>query len=349
MPKPIRHVSQISPKHILQERFRRLHFFICSPKPTLYISKLVQACIKEPCHCFPWTYIYIFIYIYIYTHFSSGISVRVGVFWLSVWGPIGFQCILTRFPVSCLKPVFHPLHPKLAGLHPECPQSINNGSLEFKLPTIWTHEKQRWEEPEKRREEERRSKKRKSEKEEDPGAQKGRKIAEHCVFPLICGSGSKSRLAKAVGAEPCGQMRDEKLHAIARSTCPSQNGQNTWCSEHFWKLRCRKSARRCGAKHILRSNVYITGSEHFWTFRCRFFVAGARDSAPCQKRAKREGFVAFLKAMAGKGHLKRICTDRFSVAGAAKETCSSEMLGGQGADFLRRVAFWRFRSSVLGR
>ena len=42
-------------------------------------------------------------------------------------------------------------------------------------------------------------------------------------FPMICGSGgSKSRLAKAAGAEPAGQMR--------------------------WK-----SARRCGAKHILKS------------------------------------------------------------------------------------------------
>ena len=31
--------------------------------------------------------------------------------------------------------------------------------------------------------------------------------------------GSKSRLAKAAGAEPAGQMRDEKLHAVvARST-----------------------------------------------------------------------------------------------------------------------------------
>ena len=45
------------------------------------------------------------------------------------------------------------------------------------------------------------------------------------VFPVICGSGgSKSRLTKAAGAEPCGQMRDEKLHTIvARSTFPSQN------------------------------------------------------------------------------------------------------------------------------
>ena len=29
--------------------------------------------------------------------------------------------------------------------------------------------------------------------------------------------------------------------------------QNTPCSEHFWKLRCRKSARRCGLKHISKS------------------------------------------------------------------------------------------------
>ena len=48
-------------------------------------------------------------------------------------------------------------------------------------------------------------------------------------FPMICGSGgSKSRLAKAASAEPAGQMRDEKLHAVvARSTFPSQTVQNT--------------------------------------------------------------------------------------------------------------------------
>ena len=46
----------------------------------------------------------------------------------------------------------------------------------------------------------------------------------------------------------------EKVHAVvARSTFPSQNVQNTSCSDHFWKLRCRKSARRCGAKHISKS------------------------------------------------------------------------------------------------
>ena len=84
---------------------------------------------------------------------------------------------------------------------------------------------------------------------------KGRKVAKHCVFPKIWGSGgSKSRLAKAAGAEPAGQMRDEKVHAVvARSTFGSQNVQNISASDHFWKLRCRKSARRCGAKHISKS------------------------------------------------------------------------------------------------
>ena len=121
---------------------------------------------------------------------------------------------------------------------------------------------------------------------------------------MICGSGgSKSRLAKAAGAEPAGQMRDEKLHAVvARSTFPSQNVQNTPGSDHFWKLRCRKSARRCGAKHISKSkctkhtilgplldfevsekvhavvvrstfpsqNAQNTpGSDHFWKLRCQ--------------------------------------------------------------------------------
>ena len=96
----------------------------------------------------------------------------------------------------------------------------------------------------------------------------------------------------------------EKVHAVVvRSTFPSQNVQNTPLSDHFWKLRCRKSARRCGAKHISKSkctktphvsatfggsdvekahavvarstfrsqNVKNTrGSDHFWRFRCRF-------------------------------------------------------------------------------
>ena len=114
-------------------------------------------------------------------------------------------------------------------------------------------EKQRREESVKRRTEERRSEKRKRQKKEDAGARKGRKVAKHCVCPMICGSGgSKSRLAKA-GArwemKSCtpgwreahlevkmykthhsqttfGSWDVEKVHAVlVRSTCGSQNVQ----------------------------------------------------------------------------------------------------------------------------
>ena len=129
--------------------------------------------------------------------------------------------------------------------------TLVEGSLEVHLPTIWTDGKAevgRVRE-EKRRAEERRPEQRKSEKKEDAGTRKGSKAAKHCVFPMFCGAGgSKSR------PEPCGQMRDEKLHAVvAQSTFPSQNVQSTPCSDHFWKLRCRKSARR--AMHISKSKV----------------------------------------------------------------------------------------------
>ena len=72
------------------------------------------------------------------------------------------------------------------------------GSLEVRLPTIWTDGKAevgRVRE-EKKREDQRRERVRR----------KGTKVAKRCVFPMICGSGgeSKSRLAKAAGGEPFG-------------------------------------------------------------------------------------------------------------------------------------------------
>ena len=46
----------------------------------------------------------------------------------------------------------------------------------------------------------------------------------------------------------------QKWHAaVARSTFASQNVQSTTCAEPFWKFRCSKMARGCGAKHILKS------------------------------------------------------------------------------------------------
>ena len=104
------------------------------------------------------------------------------------------------------------------------------------------------------------------------------------------------KMYKTPGARTTfGSWDVEKVHAVvARSTFPSQNVQNTSASDHFWKLRCRKSARRCGAKHISkRKCTKHTMYGPFLDVQMSFRVAGARDSAPCQKWPKREGFVAF--------------------------------------------------------
>ena len=164
--------------------------------------------------------------------------------------------------------------------------------------------------------EEKRRRKRKSQKKEDPGARKGSEVAIHCVFPMIYGSrGSKSRLAKAAGAEPAGQMRDEKLHAVvARSTFPSQNVQDTPCSDHFWKLRCLKSARRCGAK-LWSQNVQNTpGSDHFWKLRCRKSArcCGAKHISK-SKRTRHTRFGPLLEAAMSKKCTPLWCEARFEV------------------------------------
>ena len=105
-------------------------------------------------------------------------------------------------------------------------------------------------------------------------------------FPVFCGSGwSKSRLSKAAGAEPAGQVRDEKLHAVVersafgRKTCTthpsfgplleieniemlkkctplrpgstfgSENGKSTRCSDHcistVWRFDDDSKSQKC--------------------------------------------------------------------------------------------------------
>ena len=167
---------------------------------------------------------------------------------------------------------------------------MSEGSLEVKLPTIWADGKaEAGRVREKRRVEEKESEERSSD------ARKGRKVAKHCVFPMICGSGgSKSRLAKAAGAEPSGQMRNEKVLAVvARSTFRSKmykthHARSTFRSWDAEKVpakmlktpRIRATFRSWDvekvhavvARSTFRSqNVKsTTDSDHFWTFRCRF-------------------------------------------------------------------------------
>ena len=89
--------------------------------------------------------------------------------------------------------------------------------------------------------------------------EKSRKVGNHCVFPMTCGSGgSKSRLAEAAGAEPAGQMRGEKVHAfVARTTFRSRNVKSTTCSVHFWRFRCRFAWQSQGIVHLVKSEQNV--------------------------------------------------------------------------------------------
>ena len=80
-------------------------------------------------------------------------------------------------------------------------------------------------------------------------------VANRCVFSMSPGSWcSKSSFAKAAGAQVAVSRTGEKWHAaVARSTFARQNVENTSASETFWKFRCSKMPRRCGAKHICKS------------------------------------------------------------------------------------------------
>ena len=228
---------------------------------------------------------------------------------------------------------------------------------------------------------------------------------------MICGSGgSKNWIAKAAGAEPSGEMRDEKLHAVvARSTFRSQKCKKLdglrpllevemtkkctplWREAHVevnihkaphvrstfrsWDVK-KVHACRCGAKHIIKSKctkhtrfgailevemsnkctplwrkahvqVKMLKAPHArTTFERSDVVSRGRRKGLCtlSKVSKTWGFRRMPKND-GRSGLKRICKDAFSPAGAVQERCSSEMLGGPGADFLREVAFWTIRSS----
>ena len=64
-------------------------------------------------------------------------------------------------------------------------------------------------------------------------------------------------------------MRDEKSLLWREAHFQVKMYKAHQGSDHFWKLRCGKNARRCGAKHISKSKVQNTlTSDHFWKLRC---------------------------------------------------------------------------------
>ena len=56
----------------------------------------------------------------------------------------------------------------------------------------------------------------------------------------------------------------EKVHAVvARSTFRSQNVQNTTCSRHFWRFRCRFAWQAQGIVHLVKSEQSVRVFSHF--------------------------------------------------------------------------------------
>ena len=159
---------------------------------------------------------------------------------------------------------------------------IIEGSLEVKLPTIWTDEKKSRAEAERREKSRReRVRRKKMQMREKVGksrntvffqwfvAQEGRKVGslkrrvrrqlarwemKSCT-PLWREAHLQVKRYKTPQLRTTfGSCNAEKVQAVvARSTFRSEKVQNTRGSDHFWKLRCWKSARRCGAKHISKS------------------------------------------------------------------------------------------------
>ena len=101
---------------------------------------------------------------------------------------------------------------------------------------------------------------------------KSRKVGTSVFFQCFVAQGRRAGSVKR-RADQFWQLRGRKVQAVARSTFWSQNVKNTTCSDHFWMFTCD-------------------------------FVAGARDSAPCQVWTKHEGIVAVPQMMAGMGCLK---------------------------------------------
>ena len=88
------------------------------------------------------------------------------------------------------------------------------------------------------------------------------------------------RVAKAAGAEPPGQMRNEKLRtAVAQSTFPSQNAQNTILGA-LLEVRMLKNGTPQWREAHFEVNMYKT--QHVWT---TFGRSGVENGTPLKRQA----------------------------------------------------------------
>ena len=112
-------------------------------------------------------------------------------------------------------------------------------------------------------------------------AQKCRKVAEHCVFPMSCGSGgSTHRPAEAACVEPCGRIGNQELQAAvvrrmfwsrkevhtskARSSCPSQTDESPRVRSTFGE---KVHAAAVWSNFWSQNGQNASGPEHFWKLK----------------------------------------------------------------------------------
>ena len=82
-----------------------------------------------------------------------------------------------------------------------------------------------------------------------------RKAARRCGAKHI----SKSKCTKHTSTGPLLEVEmSKKCTPLWREAHFEVKMYKTPAPDHFWKLRCRKSACRCGAKQILKSKVQKT-------------------------------------------------------------------------------------------
>ena len=131
------------------------------------------------------------------------------------------------------------------------------------------------------------------------------------------------RLAKAAGAQP--SWPDARWKVARR--CGAKHISTSKCTKHtgFGPLLEVEMSKKCTP--LWCEAYFEIKSVKDWQVRStfgRFCLAGARDYAPCQKWAKRDGFVAVPKPMAGVGHLERIWHQIFRFAKMiSRDRCST--------------------------
>ena len=155
---------------------------------------------------------------------------------------------------------------------------LSEGSLEVKPPTIWTDEKQRWQESEKRREEKRRDEKRREEKRREGKGREGKRREENRNGREEKRKEEKGREEKRreeKGREGKRRRKKLKKRKSQKKEDPGarKGGKVAKTMFFHWfeapegrkvgslkrRVRCQLArwemiiARRCGAKHISKS------------------------------------------------------------------------------------------------